>query len=121
MPFQKGHPPMGGRPKKIKTQVKDFIKEHPYAVETLMKTLYDMGIEGDREAAVYIIDRIKGRPSQSIDQRITGQVTITPDMRKLAVMYDEIDAKEEQKLLKEEDAIQGQINEVPTTETEEKR
>ena len=55
-----------GRPKKLKTQVKDFIKEHPYAVETLMKTLYDMGVDGDRDAAQYIIDRIKGKPKISL-------------------------------------------------------
>ena len=64
--FKKGHPGMGGRPKKLQTQVKDFIKEHPYAVETLMKVLYEMGIEGDREAAIYIIDRIKGKPKATL-------------------------------------------------------
>lgn len=62
MKFQKGNKFGKGRPPKLKTQVKDFIKEHPYAVETLMTTLYEMGIEKDREAAMYIIDRIKGKP-----------------------------------------------------------
>ena len=64
--FQKNNKLGRGQPKKLKTQVKDFIKEHPYAVETLMKTLYDMGIKGDREAAVYIIDRIKGKPKVTV-------------------------------------------------------
>lgn len=62
MKFQKGNKFGKGRPPKLKTQVKDFIKEHPYAVETLMTTLYEKGIQGDREAAMYIIDRIKGKP-----------------------------------------------------------
>lgn len=66
MPFEVGHPKYGGKAKAIKTQVKDFIKEHPYAVETLMTTLYEMGIEKDREAAMYIIDRIKGKPKATI-------------------------------------------------------
>jgi len=58
-PGWKGGP---GRPPKLKTQVKNFIKEHPYAVETLMTVLYEAGIKGDREAAIYVIDRIKGKP-----------------------------------------------------------
>jgi len=60
--FQPGNKLGRGRPPKLKTQVKDFIKEHPYAIETLMKTLYDMGIKGDREACMYLIDRVKGKP-----------------------------------------------------------
>ena len=55
-----------GRPKKLKTQVRDFIKEYPQAVEELMLTLYDKGISGDREAAMYIIDRIKGKPKATV-------------------------------------------------------
>lgn len=64
--FKKGHKGGPGRPPKLQTQVKDFIKEHPYAVETLMTTLYEKGIKGDREAAMYIIDRIKGKPKATI-------------------------------------------------------
>lgn len=64
--FQPGNKLGKGRPPKLKTQVKDFIKEHPYAVETLMTTLYEKGISGDREAAMYIIDRIKGKPKATI-------------------------------------------------------
>ena len=66
MPFEKGRQKTGGRGKSTKTQVKDFIKEHPYAVETLMQTLYEKGIKGDREAAMYIIDRIKGKPKATL-------------------------------------------------------
>ena len=63
MPFQKGNTlGKAGRTPSIKTQVKDFIKEHPYAVETLMTVLYEAGIKGDRESAIYVIDRIKGKP-----------------------------------------------------------
>ena len=32
-----------GRPKKLQTQVKDWIKEHPYAVAALMEVLYEKG------------------------------------------------------------------------------
>ena len=57
---------MGGRPKKKSTIIKDFVKEHPYAVETLMNVLYGMGIKGDRESATYVIDRIKGKPKVTL-------------------------------------------------------
>ncbi len=66
MPFEKGHIGIGGRPKKIQTLVKDFIKEYPQAVEQLMLTLYEQGINGDTEAAKYVIDRIKGKPRSNI-------------------------------------------------------
>ena len=74
--FQPGNKLGKGRPPKLKTQVKDFIKEHPYAVETLMLTLYEMGIKGDREAAMYIIDRVKGKPKSQTDINIEGMETL---------------------------------------------
>ena len=55
-----------GRPKKLHTQVKDFVKEYPQAVEELMVTLYELGIKGDIEAAKYVIDRIKGKPKATL-------------------------------------------------------
>tara|TARA_Y100000310_G_C20445372_1_gene698139 strand:- start:235 stop:612 length:378 start_codon:yes stop_codon:yes gene_type:complete len=64
--FQPGWKGGPGRPKKLKTQVKDFIKEYPQAVEQLMVTLYELGIKGDIEAAKYVIDRIKGKPKATI-------------------------------------------------------
>ncbi len=64
--FRTGRQKTGGRTKGVKTQVKDFIKEYPYAVETLMVTLYELGIKGDIEAAKYVIDRIKGKPKANI-------------------------------------------------------
>ena len=47
--FEKGREKTGGRTKGVKTQVKDFIKEYPQAVEALMVMLYERGIEGDVE------------------------------------------------------------------------
>ena len=76
MPFQKGHPPMGGRPKKKITIIKDFVKAHPYAVEELMNTLYEAGVKGDRESAMYIIDRLRGKPRSATDINISGLETL---------------------------------------------
>lgn len=72
-----------GRPKKLKTQVKDFIKEHPYAVEALMNVLYEAGIKGDRESAIYVIDRIKGKP-----KAITGLDEADRDLLDRATMLE---------------------------------
>ncbi len=62
MKFQKGNKLGKGRPRKVITQVKDWVKNHPYAVDALMAVLYEQGIKGDRESAMYVIDRIKGKP-----------------------------------------------------------
>ncbi len=64
--FQKNNKLGRGQPKKLRTQVKDFIKEYPQAVEELMKVLYDQGIAGDIEACKYVIDRIKGKPKVTV-------------------------------------------------------
>lgn len=99
MPFEIGNKLGKGRPKKPKAQVKDWIESHPYAVATLMQVLYEKGIEGDREAATYVIDRVKGRPMQQIDQRVKGEILITPDMRALAAREMLEIREEETKLL----------------------
>ena len=105
MPFQKGHPPMGGRPKKKSTIIKDFVKEHPYAVETLMNVLYGMGIKGDRESATYVIDRIKGKPKVTL-----GMDEEDREVLKAATVMKIFElVKEQQKQLKEGDgALQRQ-------------
>ncbi len=103
--FQPGNKLGKGRPKKLKTQVKDFIKEHPYAVETLMKILYEKGIAGDRECAMYIIDRIKGKPKATL-----GIAEEDKDLLTAATVLAFRRMMDAQNLLKEgsQDAIQGQ-------------
>jgi len=72
MPFELGNKYGKGRPKKAKTQAKDWIKAHPYAVSTLMDVLYKEGIKGDIESAKYVVDRIQGKPKQQTDIDLTG-------------------------------------------------
>jgi len=67
MPFQKGNTLGKGRPKKLRRQVKDWIKEHPYAFSEMMDKLYDKGLDGDMESAIYVADRIKGKPKASTE------------------------------------------------------
>ena len=72
MGFQKGNKFGKGRPKSKRRQVADWVKEHPYAVAELYQTLYEKGIKGDRESAMYIIDRIKGKPMQQTKVELEG-------------------------------------------------
>ena len=72
MGFQKGNKFGKGRPKSKRKQVADWVKEHPYAVAELYQTLYEKGIKGDRESAMYIIDRIKGKPMQQTKVELEG-------------------------------------------------
>ena len=75
--FQPGHPPMGGRPKKRITVLKEFILAHPMAYDEMLQILYELATgKSDREAAQYICDRLKGRPHQSIDNRIIAKIDI---------------------------------------------
>ena len=74
--FQPGNKLGQGRPKKISTQIKDFQKEHPHAYDQLMCKLYAMGLSGDREAAQYVCDRLKGRPRAEIDTRYSGEIKL---------------------------------------------
>lgn len=105
MPFQKGREKTGGRTKGIKTQVKDFIKEHPYAVETLMNELYTMGVKGDREAAIYMVDRFKGKPKATLGLGEEDRDLLSGVM--MARLYAQL--AEHRKQLKEgNNAVQGQ-------------
>lgn len=49
--------------------------------------------EPDREAAIYLIDRVLGRPKQAIDQRMTLDVQISPDERMQKLLEVEAEAR----------------------------
>ena len=93
-----------GRNKTTKTQVKDFIKEYPQAVEALMTMLYERGIKGDVEAAKYVIDRIKGKPTA-----ILGVARVDSELVNIESVLEFRKQIDEQKLLGEgRDAVQRQ-------------
>ncbi len=77
--FQTGREKTGGRTKKLKTQVKDWIKDNPGAVGELLQKLYERGMDGDKDCAIYVIDRIQGRPRQSLDARVSKEIILTAD------------------------------------------
>ena len=101
--FQKGNQhgrvPKAGKgvgPKKgVKTQAIEFEKEHPTAVYDLLTTLYNKGLQGDKDSAIYVIDRLRGRPGNSTQLQIKGQITISPEeYRELGSEINEIRSQE---------------------------
>ena len=90
-----------GPRKKLTTQYDEWIKDNPIKVATLLDILYQKGLNGDKDAAIYVIDRVLGRPRQAIDASIKGEILITPDMRVLAAREMLEIREEETKLLKE--------------------
>ena len=76
-----------GRTKTRKRVIKDFMKDHPRAYDEMMQLLYDIAKDkSDKDAAQYICDRLKGRPTQSVENKITGVITISPAELKLQVL-----------------------------------
>lgn len=48
---------------------------------------------GDREALIYLIDRLVGRPKQAIDNRMSFEWEVTPDERMQKLMEVEEQAR----------------------------
>ena len=92
-----------GRPPKASTTIKNFLKDHPNAYDKLMQVLYDKALSGDLVAAQYVIDRLKGRPHQSIDQRTRVQIDINKD--------------EDTKAIAEARAYEAEVLRIGTTES----
>lgn len=67
----------GRKPTRV-TEYKQWFDMNPGKIVELLEMLYEMGKNGDREAAIYVINRIAGTPKQSIDQRNVN-VDFTPD------------------------------------------
>ena len=105
MPFQKGHKFGKGRPPKAKKQAKDWIEAHPYAVGALMQVLYEKGIDGDREAATYVIDRIKGKPKQQtdIEMNIGLGLSVSQQVELMQILT------ENRRIIEGGEIVQGQI------------
>lgn len=86
MKFQKGHKfakggkrEGAGRPPSKNTVIKRLLDKHPNAYEELLSQEYDKAIKGNSESARYVMDRLRGRPHQSIDQRLKGSLDMTAD------------------------------------------
>ena len=107
MPFEIGTKLGKGRPKKRSTVLKEFVLNHPYAYDEMLEMLYELAKKSDREAAQYICDRLRGRPHQSIDNRIRAEIVYTNADHLLAI--EEARAYTVKMLEGGSDAIQGRI------------
>lgn len=77
MPFEKGHPYVGGgkkgrsgRKKSPDTIVKEAIESLRSDLPDILERLRLKALDGDREAAIYLIDRAIGKPKQQTE--LTG-------------------------------------------------
>jgi hypothetical protein len=98
----------GGKPKP-KTLMDRALRAANEAIPELMASLVRRGIEGDKECAIYVIDRVMGRPAISVDQRVRGVIGITADERRIALMEG---SQVEQALLGVPGVIEGEFTEV---------
>ena len=90
-----------GRKKVISTLMSEAVELVDESMPELFEKLKEKALAGDKDCLIYLIDRRLGRPRQEIDQRIKGQILITPDMRALAAREMMELKAEETKLLEE--------------------
>mgnify|MGYP001574541136 CR=1 FL=1 len=55
------------------------------AYDEMLELLYELAKDKDRDAAQYICDRLRGRPHQSIDNRIRAEIVYTNADHLLAI------------------------------------
>ena len=60
----------GGRPVSYKTLLKRWEKDNPLAFAMAMEKINEQSQSGNLAASMYICDRLRGRPHQSLDQRL---------------------------------------------------
>ena len=82
MPGTKGH---SGRKKSFSKQIENALEQVDANIEAIFQTLITKAIEGDKDCAIYLIDRRLGRPHSSLDARIKGELHISADELQLAI------------------------------------
>lgn len=95
MPFDKnnlygGRKLGAGRKPKLSTQVKRALGNIP--VVDIFDKLQDLATKGDREACIYLLDRVLGKPTQKSELDLVGEVNISTDqMRDIYLKLVEIE------------------------------
>lgn len=51
----------------------------------IFQVIIDKALKGDKECAIYLVDRRLGRPHQSIDNRIKADITVTAEQYRIAI------------------------------------
>jgi len=80
--FGKGGARIGaGRKATPSTQVKQALEELDGDIPTIIEKLKELALKGDREAGIYLINRVYGKPRQEIEQKnlsLTAEIQLTP-------------------------------------------
>ena len=124
--FAKGHKinlgrknPGTGRKKSLSTLMKEAIERDAQSLPLYFQTLSEKAKNGDREAAIYLIDRHLGKAKQPTDP--TVQIILTPDALELSNRRLFAIREAEVKLIEEYKggnyALQGQREEDGSSET----
>ena len=68
-----------GRKPNLKTVLDKALLMIDADIEGIIGTLIKKALDGDRDSAIYLLDRRLGRPRQEIDQRVSAIVKMTPE------------------------------------------
>lgn len=80
-PGHGGKKGLSGRKPKLSTQVRRALESVP--VKDIFDKLIEMGLEGDREACIYLLDRIYGKPKQTQDINLTDDVALSLQIHRI--------------------------------------
>jgi len=73
-----------GRNKSPSTIINQALARCDRNFPEIFQVVVDKALQGDKECAIYLIDRRLGKPHQSIDQRIKAAVLVTADDYEMA-------------------------------------
>jgi hypothetical protein len=78
--------PGGGRKKKPSTIIEEALNRvRVEELPGLLEVLIAKAKGGDRDSAIYLLDRVLGRPAQSIDNRVKVQLAYSADDYQAAI------------------------------------
>lgn len=77
----KGH--SGRRPKAV-TSLREEAEKYPGRALQLLESIYERGLAGDKDCAIYYCDRMLGKPKQQIDMDARMTLEPSPDQYAIA-------------------------------------
>ena len=118
MPFEKNNPfggrkPGAGRKPKLSTQVKRALANIPVA--DIFDWLQKLAENGDREACIYLLDRVLGKPTQKSEIDLEGKFSIPVDQIRARMIQAADDFRK--RLNEPQDVV---IKEIETQDADEK-
>lgn len=80
-----GKPGRSGRRKKPSTLINEALALNDQNFPAIFQIIIDKALKGDKECAIYLVDRRLGRPHQSIDNRISAKIPVTAEAYRTAI------------------------------------